>query len=134
MASGPLDKLLIGKVRLHIEDINDNEPIFPVKNHYFEVSEAAEVGTSFVLPQALDRDSFNNGLAGYRLLPPQEHFELNPSVLPVVTGGEIKPYQLRLTLVKKLDREKENAYYLRVSISFFCGTGCICEDSFLLLL
>lgn len=78
MVIKPVAALKIIKVRLHIIDANDNAPRFPTSSQHFEVSETAEPGASFILPDATDPDSGRNGLYGYRLVPPQENFELLP--------------------------------------------------------
>ncbi|ESO02481.1 hypothetical protein HELRODRAFT_65629, partial [Helobdella robusta] len=59
--------LQIFKVLQHITDINDHSPAFPVQSHHIEISESADPGTSFTIPDAVDKDSGNNGLVGYKL-------------------------------------------------------------------
>ena len=106
-------------MRLHIKDINDNDPRFPLSSHYLEVSESAEIGTSFVIPQATDLDSPENSIGGYELEKEQSHFKISPTKINFMENGDVEPYQLKLTLIKKLDREKESSFNFKVGRIFF---------------
>jgi len=63
-------------VRVEIVDINDNAPVFPQPAINLELSEAAEIGSTLPLPNAVDLDAGNNGACEYHLSPPQQHFLL----------------------------------------------------------
>ncbi|XP_053366678.1 protocadherin alpha-4-like [Clarias gariepinus] len=97
LAENPLE---IHYIEVEIVDINDNSPVFPVREKHLEISEnAVPQSTRLPLDAARDLDAGVNSLRKY-ILSPNNHFELD-----VKTRGEDKiPF---LLLKKPLDREQK---------------------------
>lgn len=86
------------KVRINIEDKNDNSPVWVSGQRRLSIPEDAKTGDEFSLPKATDYDSPNNGISIYRLsMPPGSPFEFNPN-------------KVKLVLRDNLDRETNPAY------------------------
>ncbi|XP_074069877.1 protocadherin Fat 3-like [Macrotis lagotis] len=79
-ASRELDHLRVARVvvRVNIEDINDNSPVFVGLPYYAAVQVDAEPGTLIYRVTALDRDKGANGEVTYTLQEDYGHFEINP--------------------------------------------------------
>jgi len=109
VAVHPMTYFQIVKVRVEIVDINDNDPVFPQPTVNLELSEAAEIGATLPLPNAVDFDAGRNGACEYHLQPAQDYFLLQ--VTPAVDGGAGAlpasecAARLRLVLAEGLDRE-----------------------------
>ncbi|XP_030594781.1 protocadherin gamma-A5-like isoform X46 [Archocentrus centrarchus] len=89
------------RVTVEIKDINDNAPIFKMKDMVFEISESAVKGSTFILEKALDSDVGINGLKSYSLNPTDNFaLKLNDNT----DGGT----EIEMVLDKSLDREKED--------------------------
>ncbi|XP_058263986.1 protocadherin alpha-7-like [Hemibagrus wyckioides] len=97
VAENPLE---IHYIEVEIADINDNPPVFPVREKHLEISEnAVPQSTRLPLDAARDLDAGVNSLHKY-ILSPNNHFELD-----VKTREEDKiPF---LILKKQLDREEK---------------------------
>ncbi|XP_060766332.1 protocadherin alpha-4-like [Neoarius graeffei] len=97
VAENPLE---IHYIEVEIADINDNSPVFPVREKHLEISEnAVPQSTRLPLDAARDADAGVNSLNKY-ILSPNNHFDLD-----VKTRGEDKiPF---LILKKQLDREQK---------------------------
>ena len=108
VAIKPIQFFQIIKVKIEIVDINDNSPIFSEKKLYHQMSEAAEIGSGFVVPAATDMDSNNNGVARYEIHPFEGHFDLQ------IRRTVDSETDLRLVLRSKLDREIEDQYLITV--------------------
>ena len=108
IAVRPIEYFRIIKVRIQIIDINDNAPQFTPSFLSIDVSEAADTGTSFVLPAAEDADSQHFGVSHYELVPSSGPFELN------VRSRADGSFHLRLILRTTLDRETTDSYQLTV--------------------
>lgn len=104
----PVNYLEIIGVRVHILDINDNEPKFPEESITFDVSESVAPGAGFILPPAKDPDSGNYGIQKYDIITSSSKFGL--SVTNTVDGTP----DLRLTLLESLDREQVSEYTLQL--------------------
>ena len=89
--------------------MNDNSPTFPEERLVHQISEAAEVGSGFVVPAAVDADSRTNGVQKYELRPSDGKFRLNVRRNDIIEGDS----DLRIVLVEKLDRETEDKYQVR---------------------
>ncbi|XP_063048489.1 protocadherin alpha-3-like [Engraulis encrasicolus] len=89
------------RIQMHILDINDNAPTFPVSSLTLNITEIANPGERFNLPTALDADTGSNSLKGYRLSP-NEYFTLDTQT----EGGQ--GLSAELVLQKNLDREKQS--------------------------
>ncbi|XP_063353804.1 protocadherin beta-16-like [Pelmatolapia mariae] len=96
------------RVTVEITDINDNAPIFKMKDMVFEISESAVKGSKFILEKALDSDVGINGLKSYSLNPTDNFaLKLNDNT----NGGK----EIEMVLEKPLDREKEEQLTLTLT-------------------
>ncbi|XP_036365282.1 uncharacterized protein LOC115219379 [Octopus sinensis] len=98
------------KVKIIIEDINDHQPKFPIKNINIQFSENIAKGAKQSIPNAMDKDvGFQNSLAQYELKSKNgEPFSL--SVSKRVDGIS----SLKIVLKETLDREIKDTYLLQV--------------------
>ncbi|XP_076020957.1 protocadherin gamma-A11-like [Genypterus blacodes] len=97
--------LELHRVNLHIQDINDNAPLFKNDIIKMEIHESAVKGARFSLDEAHDADIGENTVKEYKLQR-NEHFILNAETK---SGG--RKY-CELVLDKELDREKEQELQL----------------------
>ncbi|XP_063784911.1 protocadherin gamma-B5-like isoform X33 [Pseudophryne corroboree] len=95
----------IFKVRIEIQDVNDNYPQFFHNKLILEVIEFTSPGTRFVLQNAEDPDIGMNSVQTYRLSDNQ-HFILSEKIS---SDGSKSP---ELVLEKSLDRETQNVHEL----------------------
>ncbi|KAG8439061.1 hypothetical protein GDO86_005314 [Hymenochirus boettgeri] len=94
-----LDKpVQIHHVDVEIEDINDNYPVFPVKDSKIILAESRLPGSLFPLEGAVDADVGTNSITGYELSP-NEYFALD------VQSYTHESKSVDLILKKPLDRE-----------------------------
>ncbi|NWI53498.1 PCDGK protein, partial [Calyptomena viridis] len=85
---------------VEIQDINDNDPVFPSSQARLEISESVAAGARFPLESAQDPDVGINSLQTYQL-------SANPNfVLDVQTRVDGSKYA-ELVLEKELDREEQ---------------------------
>ncbi|XP_078248621.1 protocadherin alpha-3 isoform X13 [Pogona vitticeps] len=95
-------------VEVEITDINDNDPVFSVRQQNLSVLESRVPGSHFPVEEASDADIGINGQVTYKLSP-NEYFSVE----------EIKNYEhsksLVLTLKKPLDREASTEHHLLLS-------------------
>ncbi|CAD5114675.1 DgyrCDS3721 [Dimorphilus gyrociliatus] len=89
-----------GIVEIHVEDANDNDPIFITDSYTADVIENAP-GVTFITVQAVDKDFGKNGRITYSLSNYQREFQMNE------VNGEIST---RIGL----DREEKAEYNLIV--------------------
>ncbi|XP_048058614.1 protocadherin beta-16-like isoform X9 [Megalobrama amblycephala] len=87
-------------VTVEILDVNDNAPVFAVKEIKFDISESSPTGAKFVLETAVDDDVGFNGVQSY-FLHPADHFILKTQDMPDGTKN------VEMILQKPLDREKQ---------------------------
>ncbi|KAG9331775.1 hypothetical protein JZ751_017224 [Albula glossodonta] len=93
------------KVRVMIEDVNDNKPSFPSDEIRLSVPENAPVNSRFALEQsAVDPDAGANGVQTYWLVNDFGVFTLD---VEENEGGELTPI---LIVTGPLDRETKNEY------------------------
>ncbi|XP_038868613.1 protocadherin gamma-C5-like [Salvelinus namaycush] len=97
--------LQLYRVEVEIQDMNDNSPSFPSKQHTLEIAESTAAGVRFPLESAQDPDVGSNSLKSYTLSK-DECFTLK---LKEITGGRKVP---ELVLAKPLDREKKVVHQL----------------------
>ncbi|KAM9801014.1 protocadherin Fat 3a [Neosynchiropus ocellatus] len=73
------DQLHVARVmvRVHIEDVNDNAPVFVGLPYYAAVQVEAQPDSSIVQVMAVDRDKGMNGQVSYYLLENYDHFYIN---------------------------------------------------------
>nr|XP_028581876.1 protocadherin Fat 3 isoform X4 [Podarcis muralis] len=78
-ASRELDHLRVARVvvRVHIEDINDNAPVFVGLPYYAAVQVEADPGTLIYRVTAIDKDKDANGDVSYLLKEDYGHFEID---------------------------------------------------------
>ncbi|XP_077433265.1 protocadherin gamma-A12-like isoform X48 [Vanacampus margaritifer] len=88
--------LELHRINLHIQDINDNAPLFNDGLIDLEIQESADKGARFVLEEAHDADVGQNSVQQY-ILKKNENFVLS------VSGNTIE-----FVLDKELDREKQS--------------------------
>jgi len=91
---------------VEIVDVNDNAPRFPEARLVHQLSEATEVGSTFVVPAAADPDSRRNGVARYELQPTDGPFRLSVRHNALVDSDS----DIRVVLVDGLDREVNDRY------------------------
>ena len=93
-----------GTVRLIIDDINDNAPIFTQPLYRFNVSEAAATGTVVATVRATDADVGNNGLVSYYIASdPDNRFRIDD------------PYSGQIKLANPLDFETKRFHIIIVN-------------------
>uniref|UniRef100_UPI003AAD074E protocadherin beta-16-like n=1 Tax=Centroberyx gerrardi TaxID=166262 RepID=UPI003AAD074E len=92
--------LELHRISLHIQDINDNVPVFNKEKIKMEIHESTDKGARFSLDEAHDADIGENGIKSYTLQS-NDHFVLN---VDTETGGR---KHCELVLEKELDREDE---------------------------
>ncbi|XP_023184230.1 protocadherin gamma-A10-like isoform X42 [Xiphophorus maculatus] len=89
------DPLELHRISLHIQDINDNSPVFKDVKIDLEIRESAVRGARFLIEEAHDADVGQNSVQQYSL-EKNEHFIL------AANGNTVE-----LVLDKELDREKQ---------------------------
>ncbi|XP_043982249.1 protocadherin beta-16-like isoform X38 [Gambusia affinis] len=87
--------LELHQISLHVQDINDNSPLFDEELTKLEIHEIAVRGTRFVIEEAHDADVGQNSLQQYSL-------EKNENFILAANGNTVE-----LVLDKELDREKQ---------------------------
>ncbi|NXW31469.1 PCDGK protein, partial [Phaetusa simplex] len=90
---------------VEIQDINDNDPVFPSSQTRLEISESVAAGARFPLESAQDPDVGINSLQTYQLSA-NPHFALD--VQTRVDGSKYA----ELVLEKELDREEQRELHL----------------------
>ncbi|KAF1397130.1 Protocadherin gamma-C3, partial [Spheniscus humboldti] len=90
---------------VEIQDINDNDPVFPSSQARLEISESVAAGARFPLESAQDPDVGVNSLQTYQLSA-NPHFALD--VQTRVDGSKYA----ELVLEKELDREEQRELHL----------------------
>jgi len=108
----PVKYFRIIRVRVHVDDVNDVAPLFPVDAVTVSVYELAAVGARFPLPVAVDADAPPNDVRRYSLRPRNQTtaplpFRLEQSLS---AAGE-----LYLVLAGQVDRELTSEYWLTLT-------------------
>ncbi|XP_073477033.1 protocadherin gamma-B5-like isoform X27 [Aquarana catesbeiana] len=93
------------KVKIEIQDVNDNPPVFYPEKFTIETIELASPGTRFALQNAEDLDIGTNSVQTYKLSE-NSHFTLNQKIS---SNGFQSP---ELVLEKSLDQELQNVHEL----------------------
>ncbi|KAK3598461.1 hypothetical protein CHS0354_023014 [Potamilus streckersoni] len=96
------------EVTVLIADINDNTPIFPFPAVWISIPESNLVGTEVRLDGATDRDSVNNSIKSYELLPAGTPFSINFTINPDRSST------LKIIVDKPLDREVQDNYKIQI--------------------
>ncbi|KAM9064825.1 protocadherin alpha-3-like [Sarcophilus harrisii] len=97
--------LQVFHVEVEIKDINDNPPVFSLRQKNLFISESSPLDSRFSLEGALDEDIGENALLTYNLNP-NEYFTL------YVKKKEEQMNSLKLVLKKVLDREEIAEHHL----------------------
>ncbi|XP_056152228.1 putative protocadherin beta-18 [Lampris incognitus] len=92
--------LELQRIILHVQDLNDNSPLFEQSFIKMEISESAAKGARFSLDEAHDADIGHNDITVYTLQR-NDHFVLN------VDTNSHGQKSCKLVLEKELDRENE---------------------------
>ncbi|XP_075712344.1 protocadherin gamma-B5-like isoform X7 [Rhinoderma darwinii] len=100
VAENPLSRF---PVKVEIQDINDNPPVFSKSIINLEISELTQPGTKFVLVNAVDPDVGINSLQTYKISE-SNYFNLREKIS---NDGRRYP---ELVLQKMLDREQQSSY------------------------
>ena len=106
----PLQYFQIIKVTVHVEDINDNVPTFPIPDGKIrmDIAETTMPGAMFSILSADDMDSGLFAVQRYEMEGNIDKFELK------VTDHFDGSKDVRLVLKEKLDREEEDHYSIRI--------------------
>ncbi|XP_063068700.1 protocadherin-20 [Engraulis encrasicolus] len=101
----PQQYFQLAKVRIVVEDVNDNRPRFPSDEIRLTVPENAPVNARFAVEQsAVDPDLGVNGVQTYWLVNDFGVFTLD---VEENEGGELTPF---LIVTESLDREQQSEY------------------------
>lgn len=97
-------------VKIVIEDINDNKPLFPEESMELPISEGVSINSAYPIKIAQDKDTGeNNGIQSYEIIPVSDMFGLLPQKN---SDGII--FSLKLFVKKALDRETQSMYKVTV--------------------
>ncbi|XP_068122905.1 protocadherin Fat 3 isoform X5 [Hyperolius riggenbachi] len=109
-ASRELDHLRVARVvvKVNIEDINDNAPVFVGLPYYAAVQVDAEPGTLIYKVTAIDKDKGKNGELIFLLEDDYGHFEIDKK------NGSV-------TLMKSFDSDLSNLEYILIVVAKDCG-------------
>ncbi|XP_039991623.1 protocadherin-17 isoform X1 [Xiphias gladius] len=99
-------------IKIDIQDINDNSPIFPSDQIDIDISENAVPGTRFPLTSAHDPDAGENGLKTYQIT----RDDYNLFSLEVKSRGDGTKFP-ELVIQRPLDREERSHHTLILSAS-----------------
>lgn len=107
----PIERFQVFPVEITVTDNNDNSPKFDLEEFVIDVSETAVPGpaTQFVVPTAHDPDSGTFGIQDYQFTTDSDKFNLE------IRNNSDGSFDLRLTLVKSLDRELQSTYSMVVT-------------------
>lgn len=100
------------EVRIHVLDVNDNDPEFPEPSITVTFSESAAAGTKLLLDAATDKDSPENGVMNdYFIVDGNTNDKFRLDVTGNPTG---ETSYLHLETTGKLDREQVEFYSLNL--------------------
>ena len=108
VAIGPAQYFQVINLRVSIQDINDNKPVFPQTEMGLQISEAALPGTTYSVPAATDPDSEKYSIQYYELVAETDKFGLTES------RGLDGSVDLQLVLRNVLDREQVATYQVKI--------------------
>jgi len=107
----PVQYLQIVRVIVEVTDVNDNAPRFRETTVHLPINEAAAVGSTYVLPTAIDADGRRYGVRRYEL----ETAAAAAGRFGLTTARKVDgSTDVRLVLDGRLDRESESQYRLRL--------------------
>lgn len=96
------------EIKVIIEDINDNFPLFPSLTFNLSIPESAGLNTEWSIPSADDSDPGSNGIDRYEMIPSSSTFELK--YVKTFAGS----FKVSLVVKETLDREVYNNYQFTV--------------------
>ena len=97
------------KIKIIINDVNDNSPEFPQKEIRMQISEGVREGFKKFVPNAVDKDvGIFTSQISYELKKKNEPFSL--SIQKIQFG----PPELSISVDGKLDREEKDSYKIQV--------------------
>ncbi|KAK6173873.1 hypothetical protein SNE40_017252 [Patella caerulea] len=97
------------KIHINVNDINDNEPVFAQQRASIEISESVNIGASFSLTGAVDKDTGeNNTLKKYEILPKDGPFGVGFNIN--IDGSST----VSIIVEKQLDRETKDSYTVTI--------------------
>ncbi|XP_049532008.1 cadherin-99C [Anopheles darlingi] len=108
---------------VRVSDVNDNPPMFINTPYETSVAESTPVGTTiFRSIQATDKDAGVNGLIEYFIVEGAQNVsDISPNTLTAADGHGVfaiaYPHQGQVTVVKTLDYERTQRYYLTIVAS-----------------
>ncbi|XP_053680241.1 cadherin-99C [Anopheles nili] len=108
---------------VRVSDVNDNPPMFINTPYEATVPESTPVGTTiFRSIQASDKDAGVNGLVEYFIVEGSQNIsDISPNTLTAADGFGVfaiaYPHQGQVTVVKTLDYERTQRYYLTIVAS-----------------
>ncbi|XP_052863564.1 cadherin-99C [Anopheles cruzii] len=108
---------------VRVSDVNDNPPMFINTPYETSVAESTPVGTTiFRSIQATDKDAGVNGLIEYFIVEGSQNIsDISPNTLTAADGHGVfaiaYPHQGQVTVVKTLDYERTQRYYLTIVAS-----------------
>ncbi|KAK3099155.1 hypothetical protein FSP39_000225 [Pinctada imbricata] len=95
-------------IQIHLLDINDNPPTFQKSSEDLAISESSLVGSKFTIEGAIDKDSQNNSIQTYEILPANSPFSVK------FTENLDGSSDVKLVITEELDREKKDSYGIQV--------------------
>ena len=96
-------------MKIVIEDINDNEPVFPEEYIELSISESVTINSSYLIRSATDKDTGGtNGIQVYEINPPSDTFGLMSE--KKLDGN----FKVKIFVKKQLDRETQASYQIRI--------------------
>eukprot|EP00106_Octopus_bimaculoides_P007395 XP_014774837.1 PREDICTED: uncharacterized protein LOC106872378 [Octopus bimaculoides] len=98
------------EIKVMLDDMNDNYPIFPNKKFYIEFDESNSIGSKDIIPNAIDKDvSIENSKISYHL---KEEVDIPFELL--VSKKSDGTRLLQLVLKGNLDRETKDVYNIQL--------------------
>lgn len=98
---------------IKVLDINDNSPTFAETTEYISVSESAPLGAELPITVANDNDIGKNGVQTYTIVSRNDGGSFGLKI----SRPTAQLTKLKLVVLQRLDREKNNSYYLVIEAS-----------------
>lgn len=106
---------------IHVQDVNDNSPVFNQTNYYTNVNESVAIGTPVVTVVATDRDSSIHARIIYSILPgPYSNWFAIHSTSGLITTADRLDYDITRKVdltVQASDGVHQATSYVNISIS-----------------
>ena len=96
-------------IKVIIEDINDNSPMFPALTYPLNISESVGFNTEFTIPSAEDFDVGSNSIEQYEMNPISSTFELK------YVKNLVGAFKVSIVVKDVLNRELTDAYQFVVT-------------------